>query len=760
MEEQLTPPKPGVFLFLTGIVLPAISITVEATTHICAQIFFDPLPSVWHLLAVIFVPLAQLHTWLTIRRGTGKGLKIAGFTNAIVIGISIFYTILYIPVLPLAALTIFIGLGFLPLAPYSSLLAAIIMRWQLAKVPREASENTFAIRKSGLVVGLASVIVFLALIELPATLTRIGLQKATAASPETRAEGIRFLRTYGTKDALLRQCYNQTGETTDLFGFLFSINNPIDATEVQKIYYRVTGETFDSSIPPERVGGRLVPMEMFDFDDDQGGTKIAGKLRGLSLKNSKIDGTVDPEGGVGYLQWTLVFQNDSGVQREARAEVQLPPGAVVSRLTLWVNGEEREAAFAGRGKVTQAYRQVVVRERRDPVLVTTAGRDRILVQCFPVPPNGGEMKIRIGVTVPLVLEDLTRAQLLLPHFENRNFRIPDDVHHSLWIESTTNMLPFDSSIRSERTQSGFVLAGSTTDQQLSQPTSAILANRSSIKDMWSKDPFEADNIVRQAIEERTPLHLRRIVIVVDTSVGMRNLIEPIKTAIAFLPHDFDVKLVLTNTDAPAEAGNVLAAGRDEIAGALSYARPAGGADNAPALLKAWDVAAETPGNNAIVWIHAPQRMLLQSVDQLRERWEKRPYGPLLYSIRTANGADEIEKKLEGIDEVKSVWRSGELDEDLKRLFARLTGRVKTFEYVRTNRKLDPQSDLSRAVKTHDHLARLWANDEVARILAPRDPALETAAITLAVSLPTRDAGIRRGGARDGRAVQSERPHSS
>jgi hypothetical protein len=64
--------------------------------------------------------------------------------------------------------------------------------------------------------------------------------------------------------------------------------------------------------------------------------------------------------------------------------VQLPPGGVVSRLTLWVNGEEREAAFAGRSQTRQAYQQVVSR-RRDPVLVTTAGRDRVLVQCFPVP---------------------------------------------------------------------------------------------------------------------------------------------------------------------------------------------------------------------------------------------------------------------------------------------------------------------------------------------------------------------------------------
>jgi hypothetical protein len=67
---------------------------------------------------------------------------------------------------------------------------------------------------------------------------------------------------------------------------------------------------------------------------------------------------------------------------------------------LWVNGEEREAAFAGRSQTREAYQKVAIQQRRDPVLVTTAGPDRVQMQCFPVPPNGGLMKIRIGITAP------------------------------------------------------------------------------------------------------------------------------------------------------------------------------------------------------------------------------------------------------------------------------------------------------------------------------------------------------------------------
>ena len=115
--------------------------------------------------------------------------------------------------------------------------------------------------------------------------------------------------------------------------------------------------------------------------------------------------------------------NDAPVQREARAELALPPGGVVSRVTLWIDGVEHEAAFAGRDVSRRAYERVV-RARRDPILVTASAPDRILVQCFPVQPNGGVMKARIGITAPLQLARRTAGTLGLPYFTQRNFDVP------------------------------------------------------------------------------------------------------------------------------------------------------------------------------------------------------------------------------------------------------------------------------------------------------------------------------------------------
>ena len=125
-------------------------------------------------------------------------------------------------------------------------------------------------------------------------------------------------------------------------------------------------------------------------------------------------------------------------------------------------------------------------------------------------------------------------------------------------------------------------------------------------------------------------------------------------------------------------------------------------------------------------------MQFESVEGLRQRWDRRPYGPVLYSVQTSPGADQIEKKLDGINEVTHVPRTGRLEDDLRQLFAQLTGQVKTLKFVRTSQRVEENPDDSEAVQTSAHLARLWANDEVARILTARDESLNPAAMMLAV----------------------------
>src|SRR5215203_82530 len=183
-----TPTYP--FLLFTGVILPVISITLEASTHICANFFFDPIPSFWHLAIVVFVPLAQLQTWFAIRRRDPQRLKLASLTNGAVIGISIFYSIIYLSIAPLGLLTLLVVIGLLPLTPYLSLLGALLMRKRLQQIGSTAIEKPFGLTVAGLLAGLSFTIVALGLMELPAALTRYGLNLDASDSPERRSEGI------------------------------------------------------------------------------------------------------------------------------------------------------------------------------------------------------------------------------------------------------------------------------------------------------------------------------------------------------------------------------------------------------------------------------------------------------------------------------------------------------------------------------------------------------------------------------------------
>jgi hypothetical protein len=283
--------------------------------------------------------------------------------------------------------------------------------------------------------------------------------------------------------------------------------------------------------------------------------------------------------------------------------------------------------------------------------------------------------------------------------------------------------------------SNFMLGGQLTDSDLSSPERSLLISRiDRDSGIWSRNPFEAEgNIVRQWIEERTPAHLRRIVLVVDTSASMADLEPQISAALGVLPQEIDLKLVLADADwlHETEHKNLVATGLMEASVLLASATFTGGADNAPALRKAWDLAAEAPGNNAIVWIHSPQLVQLGSIEEIRKRWQNRPYGPLLYSVQTNKGSDEIAKGLDGINEVKSVIRMGTLRDDLQKLFRQLSGEIKTYEFVRSV-KYSELPEQSEGYKTSELLAKLWANDEVVQLLNARDDSVNTIAGKLAM----------------------------
>src|SRR5262249_34241206 len=247
-----------------------------------------------------------------------------------------------------------------------------------------------------------------------------------------RERGLTLLRTLGDDDLLLRLCYGLAGRPTGLLSavVMFSDNTlwlaprgqPQVATPAvaREIYYRLHGVPFNARpAPHEKSSGTRVAE--FQFDDDHGGTQVGGRLKGLTMVSSRIDGSISGDDAVAYLEWTVEFRNTEWADREARLQLALPPGGVVSRATLWVNGEEREAAYGGRGEGRAAYQRGAGQPRPQPPVGASQTADRVLAQAFPVPRNGGTIKFKLGITAPLELIDESKARLTLPAITDRNF---------------------------------------------------------------------------------------------------------------------------------------------------------------------------------------------------------------------------------------------------------------------------------------------------------------------------------------------------
>lgn len=441
---------------------------------------------------------------------------------------------------------------------------------------------------------------------------------------------------------------------------------------------------------------------------------MSAKLRGLTLDQSRLDGKVEAQGGTAYLEWTLVFRNAAQTEREARAQILLPPGGVVSRVTLWINGEEREAAFGGRSEVRAAYRQVVAR-RRDPVLVSYAGPDRVLVQCFPVPRDGGTMKTRIGITLPLTPQADGSCALMLPRFLEANFGLTENLKQAVWLEGDAE-LTANTALRHERLEGGrFGVRGELASGTLEEPTTLTLANARLPTAVWHNDERASEKpmILQRLVPAPIPVP-KHLAVVVEGSKAMQKNAAIIHPLLARIPAGTALHLLL-------------ASDRVEVCEpkALHFA---GGCDNVPALIQAWDWAAEQPGG-AVLWLHAAQPLESDDTEALLQRWQRRPNGPKVFAYQFGPGADRIAEKLGGTGTFHSLPATRDPEKDLGALFDGWAGRSTPLAWERI--RLTDSTTPTNAVAGSSHMVRLWAADEIKRLAHTRKQADRSRAITLA-----------------------------
>jgi hypothetical protein len=739
VAEPRSNTAPGMWHFLLGVICPAAVIVIEFATRMCAEALFDPMPTPWHTLAISLVPASNWLVWRQLRDGVIANVKGLAVANGAAIAIAGLYALLFLPLVPLALVAIIFGIGLLPLAPLASFVSALALRRSFLQTHKGRPCNRQVL--GGLLAGLA----LLLALDIPPAATRLGVQWASSSVPAERERGLALLRTLGDDDLLLRLCYDAVGRPSGLLSALvrFGGNSLLEprqrqfaqsTAEAREIYYRVHGVPF-STRPAPFEKGRWSRFADFQSDNDHGGTEVGGRLKGLDIVSSRIDGSISGDDAVAYLEWTVEFRNAGAIDREARLQLALPPGGVVSRATLWVNGEEREAAYGGRGEVRAAYERVAVQQRRDPLLVTTKGADRVLAQAFPVPRAGGTIKFKIGITAPLEITEPSKASLTLPALVDRNFSFAPDMSHSVWIDSKQALATSAPALTPSRVGPAlFRVSGSIGDRDLSRTRQTITVDRNPEAARLAARIGDGELIV-QEITPRSPPTPPALMLVIDGSARLRDAAPRLIAALGAIPPGTRVGAMIAAEPLQRVAMAPWSETQKQaVTSMLRSAAFVGGQDNAPALAEALQmleaepqVASQVAPKARLLWIHGPQPISFRDsaarLEQATTRLSRLP-DVTLYAVEP--GPNELLPDAPWAWGARSLPQTGSPQADLTGFFARALGPQPGFAIARTQ-----VGETDGLRQGSDHIARLWASDRVLELMRTSPAGNREAAVALA-----------------------------
>ncbi|MBT9584762.1 PEP-CTERM sorting domain-containing protein, partial [bacterium] len=409
---------------------------------------------------------------------------------------------------------------------------------------------------------------------------------------------------------------------------------------------------------------------------------VGGRVHQLALKESTLAGRIDPTGSTARWNWDLSFSNGPQGDREARCQVHLPPGGVLSGAVLWVEGKPRQALIASRGKARTAYEQAVKVEKRDPLLVTTSGPDRLLVQCFPVPSNG-TIHIQLNITSPLIRDETQRALVKAPAILERNFSI--DCNHLLALTGPPTGLPAEVS-----------------DKGLNSPGLAGRVEHSPAPEVFCADPARGFTLAQWS---PPPLAPGPLWVVLDGSSSMQAYRQPIAAALRKFRSPQPVGVLLAGDEVvtllplgPAEPARL-----EQAARALEAAPLVGGQNDVAALMMAKE--------GRVVWVHDGQALQVDT-SPLRARADS------IVALACSAAPNRL------IDELRcrEAVRSGPLSDDLVRQMEVVSGQRPDWLQLKLTRVGTKPKQLFTPV---EDLSRLWALGECSR-LGPSDDALQLA----------------------------------
>jgi len=135
--------------------------------------------------------------------------------------------------------------------------------------------------------------------------------------------------------------------------------------------------------------------------DAPGAAPLFFSDRGVLLRSHRVTVSIDEQ--VATTRVEQVFYNDSPRPAEGTYLFPLPPGAAVSNLIMFVDGQPVEAKILDAEQARAIYDEIV-RRMRDPALLEYVGAGAVQASVFPIQPDD-EVKIEIEYGQLLPVED-------------------------------------------------------------------------------------------------------------------------------------------------------------------------------------------------------------------------------------------------------------------------------------------------------------------------------------------------------------------
>lgn len=690
--------KTYIFIGLFGVLLPLGTIGFELVTRICTEVLFNPLPSWLHLILVTSVPLSILWTLLNLQ-SQQPNVRLIRLLMGIAFAISLVYTIRLLPFLPFSFIGIIAyGLGLIPMAPLFTLISTAVISIRTNELADDGEMRPGSFKK-GIQIGLMALLAI--------SFTHIVTWTTLAwngPKDEFPNGGIKILRWFGSDNALLSRCYFENGE------FWFGLTPPMlpRPNECRDIYYRVTGTEFSQDGFPKFPFSRF-HQEGRRWDTFRGSLSVGHTLPNLFMVESRIDGFVEMDGNMGYLEWTQEFLNNASDQAEARCVIELPEGGVVSRVTLWINGEEKEAAFGGREKTIEAY-QRVVRVRRDPLLVTSAGDGFARVQCFPIAPDGGTMRIRVGITFPTSPNSADTSHFLLPRIIEQNFRIKPQVKHVVWMESHSLWSGVgETGNQRNKKSNAYMLRKNLTAEELKDGSQRLEIESQHHESNHFYCPLNDSEAILASFSQ-SPRTSKSWILVLDGSKTEAKVKKQIQQALSENT-ELNIAHVLVAHDG-------LHSVSDPQSNRWNWPN-SGGQNNLEALTEAVELA-QTMEDPAILWIHGNQPAHTLKPTEIFQARLRMGDLPEFYNLPLTDGFKHAGQTFESFWKMTRIPRvSNNAADDLEHFI--LTQTSNTSQPALTFSKVQDLNNLLGSNKTSDHLVRLWANEEVGKLIYGLEP---------------------------------------